>query len=654
MRPIIHYLFVIGLCLLCSRGAVAEEQPPSETLPQEVWATRDDHVPISDERLAEVRDELRSAAQALEQAIGVDTPFAQNWKDYLLWDLLVPHRDAEMRITGKSLGELDRVLKRFRKNHPGLELPQFTRTAAAIERYREIAFWYVLGQRRDTRSYYAKNLRELEKQLTRNLEAPSVESSRLVGKMLGMIDDLGHSPGLVSKIRSQFSRPNVTLQISEEAINRLAQRPVSEVETVRDCILGATVQGTASSTGEVTFCTYPAEDHIEMEVQLAGHIHSTTNSYKKPVVVSSRGLTHFVATKRLLINDEQFAITPALARAHTKTRTCSIKKTGGEFGRRLIERIARKKVAKSKPKAQRIASRHAEQRIAAKFDKQLAEVITDARRNYDRKVRPPLVRVGMFPEYLRMASDPGGVNVEATLASYKQISTAELPPKLPLQDDMTVQIHETAANNFSPVVLAGVTIQQDEQDQPPRLEGDVPSWLKTLTEDEELSHPVEEPVEPSEDFKPWAFKLNADHPVSVSFDDQKFTVRIRIAELKTIEDGEEKIRKNWDFLITYRVVQQGNSLLIRREGDIQALPTGFDPQWFGDPRWKDSLDGEQVSVRRNLEKNLNKRAESGEGFPKEINVPPVKLPTPGGGKQTLVLQQFDCDDGWLTLGYRLP
>ena len=93
---------------------------------------------------------------------------------------------------------------------------------------------------------------------------------------------------------------------------------------------------------------------------------------------------------------------------------------------------------------------------------------------------------------------------------------------------------------------------------------------------------------------------------------------------------------------------------MRREAAIEALPTGFDPQWFGDPRWSDRLTGQQVGIRKNLEDNINKRVGDGSGFPLEIPVPPIELPTSGNIAYQLVLQQLECDQGWLTLGYRLP
>ena len=631
-----------------------------DDLPKRVWAARGDHVPVSRERLASVQGELRSAARSLEAAITGTTPFAQQWKAYLKWDLLSPHFSPEIQFTGKRLSELDQVLKRFRSNHPGLENPYFTRTASAIEVYRELAFWFALAERRDTRAIYAAYLKELEKQLVRNLETPSVESTRQVGKILGLMEDLGHSRPLVDQIRSEFSQPNILIKVSQGAINRLAQRPVHESRPVHDCILGAVVRGTATSTGQLSFHTVPAAEHIALDVRLVGHIDSRTTSYKKPVKISSRSDTSFVASKRLMISDERFLVMPSIARARTETHVRSIRKTGGRLGRQLVMQIARRKVAESKQQTEQIASRRAEQSVSAKFDRQLMEAIAEVRRKYDHQLRPPLVRIGMFPSQLLMASDVGGVEIQARLASYKQITTAQPPPAWPTRDDLTIQVHESAANNFFPTVLAGIGLRQDHEDGSPRLEGDVPAWLRNLSGKgtPEVAEPglgVAGPdaAKRDNDFKPWAFVLNRDHPASISLDDQKLTVRIRIAELKTLEDGEEQIRKNWDFLITYRIVQAGHRMAIRRDGDIQAFPTGFDPQWYGDPRWDDKLTGEQVTVRSILEKNLNQRAASGEGFPEEIRVQPIRFPGSSGSGWTLVPQQFDCDNGWLTVGYRL-
>ena len=274
----------------------------------------------------------------------------------------------------------------------------------------------------------------------------------------------------------------------------------------------------------------------------------------------------------------------------------------------------------------------------------------------------------MFPEDLHMSSTTAGIRIATKLASYKQISTDRMPPGAYTNNDFTLQLHESAINNFLPHLLGGAKLGQASESEAPRLEGEVPAWLKKAANNPKVKEQFaaaentpelataqgEKAGESSSDFKPWEFVLNSDHPVSVSFSDQAMTLRIRIAELKTLEDGEESVRKNWDFLVTYLVMQEGNRVVLRRSGDIEALPTGFDPQWFGDPRWKDKLTSKQVGVRKNLEKNINKRAAEGGGFPLEIPLPPVELPSENGEKQVLQLQQIECDEGWLTLGYRLP
>ena len=636
-------------------------------LAKSVWAWRGEHVPMTDERLATVRTDLQTAAQQLENRMGVGSSFAQGWKDYLNWSQLKPHLYGEVKITGQVLRELDVVLRRLRANKPGLEHPVFGRLADSLESYRELAFWHALGVRRDTRPHYAKSLLNLEKQITRNTERPTVESSRQIGKTLGLMHQLGHSPHLVQRVSARFDRPNVSAQVSSAALQQMAQRPVSETTPVRDVILGAQVRGTANSSGQLSLRTLPAADHIAVELQLTGNIQSRTFSYKKPVRVGGLGSTDFLATKQLQISDERFVVMPAAASARTKTRIRSIKKTGGKFGRRLVEKIARKKVAESKPKAERIAARHAEKKIAAKFDNQVVEALYTARQNYDSKLHPPLERLGMFPEDLLMSSTSAGIHIATKLASYKQISTDRMPPGAYTNNDFTLQVHESALNNFLPHLLGGAKLGQASESEAPRLEGEVPAWLKKAANNPKVKEQFaaagntpelataqgEKAEKSSSDFKPWAFVLNSDHPVSVSFQDQAITLRIRIAELKTLEDGEESVRKNWDFLVTYLVMQEGNRVVLRRTGDIEALPTGFDPQWFGDPRWNDKLSSKQVGVRKNLEKNINKRAAEGGGFPLEIPLPPVELPSANGSKQALQLQQLDCKEGWLTLGYRL-
>jgi len=643
----------------------------TDDLPKLAWASRGDYRSASqEERLEPSLAELRQSARALERRLGTSTPFAENWKRYLRWDRLEPHLVGEVAVDKQVLSDLTAVLKRFRSNANGLERPEFTQAAEALERYRGMLQWYrrVKGvAQRSRRKYSAQDLErrvymmqllELEKQLTRHLESPSIETSRKIGQLMGLVQQLNQSPQLVKAMRSHFTQPNFFTEVAESVINRLAERPVNDTQSVRDCILGARILGTANSTGFMTLRTLPAHDHIALELQLSGTIQSNTVGHKKPVRFTGQSNTNFVSTKSLQISDDHFVAQPATASASTNSRTLSIKKTGGRFGRRLIEKIAWKKVGESKSQSERIASQRAEQKVSKKFDDQVAEAIYQARDKYDHQGRPPLVRLGVFPDYLRMASTDHSINIEAMLASYEQVSASAMPVSMAAHD-LSLKVHESVANNFLPSILAGVGIQQETESEPPKLLGDFPPWLKELADKHGGKATEEKPEDDNSEaedaaaeskFKPFSVTLNRTHPLSIRFDDQQVTLRIRIAELKTLENGEEKIRENWDFLLTFQIIQSDNGIVLRRVGDIEAFPTGFDPN----PHWGDKLSGEQAATRGVLAKVLKKRADGENGLPEEIEIPPFQFTTADGVEYKLELQHLDCDNGWLTLGYRLP
>ncbi len=657
---LITALFCSLSSLSAQETTSAQEPAPAAVPTPEFESAAKDHQPISEDRFASHRREFVTRARALEKALRRDAKLEREWKRYLKWDLLEPQLADNAKVDRESLEKLALVLRRFRSNHAGLEMPVFTRVAVALDRYRDIAFWHALGERRDTVPLYQSFAKNLDEQLRRHAEEPTMETTRQIGSALGTLDFLGDAHDTVKVVRASYSQPNILTDVTTDALNELAG-PVCQIRPVRDCILGATIRGTAITNGLVTFQPLESPEKIQLDMFLTGVIHSRTVGFKKPVQVRASGTTDYWASKRLLISDDQFTTVGLTVDAQTRTRIHSVQKTGGRLGKRLIEKIAWKKVRESKSQSERIASRHAERKVADGFNDQVVTALTNGRVTYEEKLRYPLQRVALLTDAIRLASDREGIHSRLLLASHRQIATDSKPPQRLAANDVTVQIHETAVNNFLPTLLGGASLRQDSADQPPRLEGDVPTWLRELTsktpkEAAEDGAPAREKIvlvkpmseEEKANFRPWHFTLNSDAPASVSFADQKLVIRMRLAELKASADEQEEPRKNWDFIVTYRMVQDGNEVMLERVGDIEAFPTGFDP------RWDERLTGEQVAIRNNMAKNLNKRAAAGQGFPKEIPLPAVRLPQQGNEKMTLELTQLDCDNGWLTVGYRVP
>gem|GEM_PF-1520347 len=628
-------------------------------LPQLAWASRGDYRPIAEQQILALRHHLLNQAHILDQALASQgNQFAQQWKHYLKWDRLAPQLSPAKKMDRRAVVDLDQVLKQFRRNQPGLERPEFTRTAEAIEQLRVAIPWAMAARARDPSKDYQRLLSELKEQLQRHLAAASSETEWKVGRILGLIDQLGQSALLVDAVHKSLVQPNLLLGVSEAFIQRAGRRPVRNTQPVHDFILGTTITGTAQTAGSIRIRTLPCSDAIQLEVQLTGDTRSHTRGYQGPIRIRSSGNTHFVASQQISLDADSFRARSAVVHANTQTRIHSIQKMGGPLGHRLIERIAWNQAGRSKGCAEQIASRHAEARIAAGFDEQLTAALNRARTKYDQQIRAPLIRRNMLPTRLEMSSQPDCLRVEALLASRHQLAASRASPRLLPTGDLTLRVHQSAVSNYLAMVMDGGTIEQEFAGQPPKMSGNLPPWMAklSLAERFQTKPPVAGPRsgDPTEavdslprdqgDFQPWSMTLNAERPVSVQFTNQQLVLRMRAARLTS----DENEYKNWDFIIRYDVLPQGNSILLRRSGKIEVFPTGFDP------RWDKKMSSAKSGFRSTLARNMNARADRGESFPAEIPIQPIRLPKKLGIPGELTLQQLDCDQHWLTLSWALP
>ncbi|WP_428308369.1 hypothetical protein [Lacipirellula sp.] len=623
--------------------------------------------PLTPEEFAAIRANMRDKAQALVAAMGGNSQLAQNWKKFLLWDQLAPNFADDAEVSRGTLLQLDEVLSRFRANQPGLELPAFTDAARAIAKYRALASWGAASQSRDLRGEYERLLNSLGTELQRHLERPTTETGWKVGRILGVIDNLGHSSDFVQLVRERFAQKNISAQFSVNFVDRMPNRNLDQVRPVRDCILGTSIFGTAHTLGSVRYDLQPADDKIELVVHLDGLAHSQTRGYNGPVVINSQGQTTYTANKRISISDEIFEADPAVANVDTRTHINSIQKTGGQFAAGLITKVAWKRASQSKAQAERISAEHTRQNVIKEFNERVAKDLGDARLRYQQKIRDPLVRRDMFPDTTRLTSSPEGVAADSTFAARNQIAADSPRPPVKPGQDLSLQIHESAVNNYLPIALASARISQETAEQQPILNGNVPNWIKVLSVKkpelaaavatgaavvDSASKTLDQVVEGQADergpndppalppFKPYSITLNSEAPVGVRFDDGKVVIRVRASKL--VSDDMEY--SNWDFIITYAITQDGDRIVLKRVGDIEVFPTGFDPAW------DKQMTAQQSGFRSTLAKNMNARANAGESFPAEIPIDPIRITNVG----TLLLDQLEVQDGWLTVGWILP
>ncbi|HVT27772.1 MAG TPA: hypothetical protein VHE81_07125, partial [Lacipirellulaceae bacterium] len=449
-----------------------------------------------------------------------------------------------------------------------------------------------------------------------------------------IVDSIGQAPKLVAAIRSEVAKPNAFVNISTSLI-AAAAGPVDRTEPVTDCILGTNVHSSTHTTGRVDVVGVPSDDEAVLMFYTKGHTWSDNTGFNGPAVICSTSDTNFTATKRVELSDAAFNADSAHAHATTDLHLHSVSKQGGGLGSRLVSRIGWNRAQGSRCQAAAIAANHAEGRIERHFNEDLDEQVDNARDRYEDEYRLPLERRGEVPDYIRFSSGKHSIAFEVTQASHSQLGATGNPPAAPERHDVTMRLHESAVDNYSASILGGATARQTTPDEDVKFNVRLPKWMKDIWKHRK-TNPTHTAGGKEEPFKEYALTFQANRPISVDFANDKVKLTIHIAHLKS----GDKTFDNWDVTGTYDPALSDGKVVLNRDGGLVSLPANFSGR----------LSSRQVAERRNLEEELNRRSDQGQGFPKSIQFEPVKPEGKLGDAGPLNFNRFTSDNGWLIVG----
>src|SRR4029079_15874810 len=165
-----------------------------------------------------------------------------------------------------------------------------------------------------------------------------------------------------------------------------------------------------------------------VEFHSKGHVWSNSVGYDGPAVIRSTSDTDFTAKNSGAVSDEAVTTTSAAADADTNIHLHSVAKQGGGLGSRLVSSIGWKRAQGSRGQAESIAAKHAENRIANKFNDELDDEVRKARKRYEDEYRRPLERRGEVPDHIRFSSDKNSIGFEVTQASHSELGATGSPP----------------------------------------------------------------------------------------------------------------------------------------------------------------------------------------------------------------------------------
>jgi hypothetical protein len=569
--------------------------------------------PVSAARLETAAGRLRAALGPLDALLARSTS-GTDWRRYLDWSALKSQAAAGSKA---DAGELRRLFQLLDAGENGLEMPQFAAVRRAVAGYAEAV---EASRNPDAGTVYSQRLEKLAAAVAAGAAAGTMEPLDSVGPLLARLEESGQGKATVARIRSAVNRPNLFLDVDESLLGAAVNRAVDEVAPVNETLLGTRVRGSGHTTGIVFLDFVPSADRAVIDLKLDATNRSRTRGSQGPVTVHTLGTTKVDARKRITIDGDGVSAQPADVHASTDTQTAGIG-VNARFGKRLIRKIASRKIAEMRPRAEAISAAKARQRVRGQFEEQTGTAIGQAARDYQTRFRRPLAERGWFPELLAMNTSESRLSVVARKSLTDQIAAFSAPPAVDADAVLAARVHETAVNNVAEITLGGRTITQEfVEEQLRKNNGTLPEALGN-----------------DPDQKPWSITFAKRKPVQLDADDNRVKVTVRGSRF-TSGDREFPAMDIW---AAYRIEPGPNGIRLVRDGDVQIYPPGFVPGGA------EKLTMAETSLRRILQKRFNKV------FEEVSDVKPLRLPAQLAHAGPLPMEQFVArKDGWVAVGWR--
>ncbi len=476
-----------------------------------------------------------------------------------------------------------------------------------------------------------QQLSSLANRLTQLGEVPSPDDAAALSALVGLFDDSRQAGEVVDFLRHRFSHPNLVILIGQPLVHDVTARGVAECRPIRDCILGTRIVGSGSLVGDVSSRLLPSRGRIHLELTLRGQFSSRSTGYNGPVRLRTEGEGTVHSSRSVLIGESGVALGETITSASLQTRITAI-----EHPLKLVRRVASKRAAATKPRADAIAGGRLRSQVTDQFAGQVSAAVASGSLGGASRAladgRSTLMRFHL-PEPLRtLGSTEQAIYVEATQAATNQLGaviSAPAPESFAANGiagsssyNLAIQLHESLVDNVASRVLAGRRLTSKQIDQ----------WMTQIGR--------EVPAIASDDpssAEPFEIDFSRLRPIIFEARDQRIKIGFRGTRFQ--QAGRE-LRRPLEVTATYEAVRTDEGrVLLERSGEV-----GVD--FPGDGR----LTIQQVAVKRSIQTSF------GDRFPKTLLEKSLNVPTtaefPALHGRQFTAQAVDARNGWLSITAR--
>ncbi|RCS46090.1 hypothetical protein DTL42_16520 [Bremerella cremea] len=539
-RAAVHSLLACLTGLLVLPGLTSAQAPPAEPdLSAIVAEAKSGFQPVTGADVAAAKKKLEGKLAKLESLLSNgSTENKHAWQEYLRWNDLQTQLTAEQ----PDLRTLEEIYLKYRGSYAGLDKKQLVEARQALRHYINLAYFAQVDQ-------YSKQfdiqLKTLEEAVKRYSQTSADADSKIIGAILGWLEQGNQVPDLVTKLRQEFNSPNLYASVSREFIAAGIRRKVDQTSPVHEVILGTNVRGTAHMVGEVDVNLLPSKTSAIIELSLTGEVTSNNVGVNGPATIYSTGFSTISASKILEFTKEGLLGKPTTANATTSTTFNAICAK-----LKLIQKIATKRAYQQKHQAEAIASDRTELKIEQRFNDESIDLIADANTRLHEKLFRPLNGRDEFPDTLKFSTTKDKLNLEVMHTSQSQLAAPGPAPDSDAQDaDLTLKLHESIINNYGETFLAGVVLTDEK--------------LIDILKQRDAEIPEELKITPDSD--PWSITFDYKSPIQVIFDNDTVKIGVRGRQFTR---GNTEVNRTISISADYKIEKGEAGTLLTRTGEV--------------------------------------------------------------------------------------
>lgn len=414
--------------------------------------------------------------------------------------------------------------------------------------------------------------------------------------------------GLSRAVEEHYLAPNVRIAAHQKLLDSLLPAATVDTGPFTDVVGGHEVRGTRTVERKTNVRLVPDDDEICLTLEVHGDIASRTVTEAGAVSVTARSASAFVVQKPISIGSRGLLFGDAKGVASNRSRLDAIQTSfdGVPVMGPLVRNMARNQHAETMPQMNREVIDKIISRACREVDSQAEPEFSRIAERVRERVWSPLERLGLEPRAVALETTATTATARLRLAGDSQLAAHTPRPRAPADTLLSVQLHESTANNaVERLGLAGRRFALED-------------LIRTVCGQLGI-----EPRIPEELPEGVTVAFAETQPLKVECRDGLVHVRVT---LDAIESG----RRDWYDVIAnvaYKPVAKGPQVFLEREGPIQLAGPGHEGRM-----------------------ELALRTIFGKIFPKERPIPVLPEKIAANPRLTGVqATQAVTSDGWIAL-----